>query len=951
MNSLIYPLARCLLAMALGAPLLAAKPVFQRVQAFMEDATGPSSELILASDGNFYGTTGRGGLGNASTIYRVSPQGEITTIFKFGATDGEFPSGLTEGPDGALYGTTNWGGSGPIRPRGTAFRLTKAGEFTTLKVFTGPDGVNPAGRLTLGTDGNFYGTTFWTDGEEVDTNRGLYFRMTPQGTMTVLALFDTSNGSNPDSTLVLGADGNFYGTTARGGPGNVATLYRATPAGMITRMAAFNTSGYSSTLAIGSDGNFYGKFTTDFPSTTRVFRATPQGVITYSANLGTDESSKAPLVEGPDGNFYGAISGFGIGESQGCLFKVTPGLAVTVFKAFAGPDGAAPKGGLTVGPDGDFYGTTFGNNLPPSPGTVFKISMAGELTQLAFFGPQDGGQPMGKLLTATDGKLYGTTCRGGRWDQGTVYRTTTNGTRELLFEFDGLNGSQPTTGLCQGADGNFYGTTYRGGSADMGTIFRISSTGTLECLVHFTGVNGATPAAALTLGPDGKFYGTTAEGGAEGRGTIFSVSPGGLLTTLVSLTLQTGWAPHGGITPGSDGNFYGTTSRGPGSGKGSVFRMTAAGVVTTLAGFTGANGTEPGGELLRTPDGDFYGTTSLGGSFAEDSSGGGTVFRITQSGALTTLATFSGIYGSIPQGVTFGPDGKLYGTTYYRNSCVFAMTPAGALEVVARFDGDSGSYPSAALATGPDGHLYGTTLYGGTMPDGTPAGAGQIYRLAFSGPSTNPTEFLFSALDADVNGRLSFTEWCSIYAKVPSRETIFTALDVSGDYSLSLEEISMGLSNRTAAKTLSQAVERTRVFLLVDTTPGNLVTRQEIALMWKPGTAAGTIDSYWSRAGGGAGMDFWQWLHAQTLPSFKTCEQASSLRETRLAVANQLDTDKNSQISFTEFSRLYKPGTKPATIDTAWRAANNTPRGSISPQLMSVGTFVEAAKLPKLTVY
>ncbi|MGC4016652.1 MAG: hypothetical protein QM755_19370 [Luteolibacter sp.] len=137
----------------------------------------------------------------------------------------------------------------------------------------------------------------------------------------------------------------------------------------------------------------------------------------------------------------------------------------------------------------------------------------------------------------------------------------------------------------------------------------------------------------------------------------------------------------------------------------------------------------------------------------------------------------------------------------------------------------------------------------------------------------------------------------------------------------------------------------------VDTSAENEISRSELAMMWKPGTPAKTIDAYLSRANTGATIDFWEWLHARTLPSFSTYEQATAIRTTRRDIAAQLDTDHDEMITFTEFSHLYKAGTKTATIDTAWRAANTTPRGVVSPAQMTVEAFVEAAKLPKLVVY
>ena len=252
--------------------------------------------------------------------------------------------------------------------------------------------------------------------------------------------------------------------------------------------------------------------------------------------------------------------------------------------------------------------------------------------------------------------------------------------------------------LVQGSDGNFYGTTAAGGTSDIGTVFQMTPAGALTTLVSFSGTNGSSPFAALVQGTDGNFYGTTAAGGnlnlnyGAGFGTVFKMTPAGVLTTLVVFSGANGWkslrrpgAGHqwqflrhnriwwksqfkrrlwlwhgvsndprrgvddaglvqpapmaayrvGGLVQGSDGNFYGTTDGGGAGGGGTVFKMTPAGVLTTLVSFYGANGNNPQAPLVQGSDGNFYGTTEYGGA-----NGLGTVFQVTTNGTLTTLVSF-----------------------------------------------------------------------------------------------------------------------------------------------------------------------------------------------------------------------------------------------------------------------------------------------------------------------
>jgi uncharacterized repeat protein (TIGR03803 family) len=196
------------------------------------------------------------------------------------------------------------------------------------------------------------------------------------------------------------------------------------------------------------------------------------------------------------------------------------------------------------------------------------------------------------------------------------------------------NGAGPTGGLVQGSDGNFYGTTSGGGTNNnAGTVFKISATGALTTLYSFTGgKDGGSPQAGLVQGSDGNLYGTTYGGGdpngGNGNGTVFKISATGALTTLYSFPGgKDGRDPRAGLVQGSDGNFYGTTVGGGTNLAGTVFKISATGALTTLYVFTGGkDGAYPsaGLGLVQGSDGNFYGTTYGGGI-----GGGGTVFRLS----------------------------------------------------------------------------------------------------------------------------------------------------------------------------------------------------------------------------------------------------------------------------------------------------------------------------------
>jgi uncharacterized repeat protein (TIGR03803 family) len=344
-------------------------------------------------------------------------------------------------------------------------------------------------------------------------------------------------------------------------------------------------------------------------------------------------------------------------------------------------DGYYPWASVIQGADGNFYGTTgFGGAY--NGGTVFKVTPAGTLTTLYNFCSQpncaDGGGPQSALVQATDGNFYGTTWGGGANSSGTVFKITPAGSLTTLYNFcsqpNCADGGGPTTSLIQGTDGNFYGTT---GS----TVFKITPTGALTTLHTFCQLNcldGYNPNASLVQATDGNFYGTTEGGGAYGWGTAFKITPAGTLTTLHSFNGADG-AGAKGLVQATDGDFYGTTSALLSYGGGdTVFKMTPSGMLTTLysfcpAGFPCADGYSPHSALVQAADGNFYGTTSLAGAgaycYIDYELCGGTVFKITPAGSLTTLYSFcSQPYcadGDGPiSGLVQASDGDFYGTTY-----------------------------------------------------------------------------------------------------------------------------------------------------------------------------------------------------------------------------------------------------------------------------------------------
>jgi uncharacterized repeat protein (TIGR03803 family) len=387
------------------------------------------------SDQNCFVTSGSGVVAASNVMNVVIQCPFVRTIYNFGnVVEGYGPeTGVLLGSDGNLYGATAEGGpnvAGTINGLGAGafFKVTLTGQETDLWNFgSGQDGQDPSGDLVVDASGNFYGTTY-VGGLN---GAGTVFKITTAGHETVLWNFGSgADGQKPFGSLLLGQDGNLYGTTSEGGAYGFGTVFKVTTSGVESVMWNFG---------VGADGQ------------------TPKG----------------RLLQATDGNFYGTTESGG-SHTYGAVFKLTPAGAETILYSFAfGTDGQGPEG-LTQGPDGDFYGITIGGGAY-NAGTAFKVTPSGVETQLWTFGnSSDGRNPDAAPLLGADGNLYGVTSGGGTSGLGALYRLTPTGSENVLWSFKDSDGSTPFSTLIQGPDGTIYGTTYRGGSSGGGVLFKLT---------------------------------------------------------------------------------------------------------------------------------------------------------------------------------------------------------------------------------------------------------------------------------------------------------------------------------------------------------------------------------------------------------------------------------------------------------------------------------------------
>jgi uncharacterized repeat protein (TIGR03803 family) len=251
----------------------------------------PVGALVQGTDGNLYGTTRDGGAYNNGTVFKVTPTGALKTIYSFCAEvncpDGHKPfAGLVLATDGNFYGTTTLGGANPFF--GTVFKITSSGAVTLLHSFTFSDGAQPYSGLVQATDGNFYGTT-WVGGGGTYGWAGTVFKITPGGTLTTLYAFCSegfcADGSMPSAALVQGTDGNFYGTTQAGGTNTCGTVFSIS-VGLGPFVKTIPTSGSAGTQVFILGNGLIGASSVTFNDIPATFTVVSQTEITATVPNG-----------------------------------------------------------------------------------------------------------------------------------------------------------------------------------------------------------------------------------------------------------------------------------------------------------------------------------------------------------------------------------------------------------------------------------------------------------------------------------------------------------------------------------------------------------------------------------------------------------------------------------------------------------------------------------------
>jgi uncharacterized repeat protein (TIGR03803 family) len=638
--------------------------------------------------------------GNFSTSAQTSvPTGIAYEVVRSMQADdlvGRSPfSPVTEGSDGALYGTT----LGIGEPNTTTiFRVGKDGDnFRTLHLFGSvpQDGVNPRGKLLRAANGLLYGTTE----QGGRSNAGTIFRIGENGrNYAIIFHFERALGQGPRGALLTGDDGSLYGTTQFGGGASNGVIYK-----------------------LNLDGTG--------------FR------LLHQFGIGPFDGESAPdgLAKGSDGVLYG-VTREGGNSNRGTIFRIEQdGSGYATIHHFGDPvNGQSCESALVEAGDGFLYGTTlFGGTN--SQGVIFRLSRDGssyEVVHNLVAAAGDGGSPWCTLVEGTDGSLYGAT-RGPsvvfryNWQEN-VYAGLAN------VDSLSVQPSRFNPGLLRGSDGLLYGVSDRGGAHDAGMLYRLQESGSnLTKIVDFGATNfgGVTPRASLVLGTDGLYYGSTERGGVLNLGTIFAMSGDGFNLSVIRHfgAAGDGRLPNG-VIEGSDGLFYGTTQQGGTAGQGILFAISKNGSNHTVlrsfaVGPLSTDGKTPRGNLVEAPDGFLYGLTSFGGL-----SNRGTVFRIGKDGSNYSIIHdfLLATHGAGPRDLILGSDQVLYGITttggITNRGTIFRCARDGnSFDVLHRFAGaEDGHAPMGGLLEATDGYIYGTTF-------GNSTNGGTIFRTSKDG--------------------------------------------------------------------------------------------------------------------------------------------------------------------------------------------------------------------------
>ncbi|MBK7691218.1 MAG: T9SS type A sorting domain-containing protein [Bacteroidetes bacterium] len=431
------------------------------------------------------------------------------------------------------------------------------------------------------------------------------------------------------------------------------------------------------------------------------------------------------LCEATNGKMYGVCTNGGPATLDGVLFSYDP-IANTYAKHyhFDTLDGNWPYGALIQATNGKLYGTASGGGATGS-GVILEFDIANNTyTKKIDFNGITRRIPIGGLMQAPNGKLYGLTSEGGLFNNGVLYEydyvtNTLTSKKDLSVS----TGYTPYGALVTASNGKLYALTVAGGLNGYGTIIEYNyGNNTLSNVHDFDGINGSFPFGSLTLANNGLLYGMTQNGGINGKGVIFEYH---YLTyqfvKKIDLDIANGEFPVGSLLKANNSKLYGLTPNGGVYNNGVLFEYnTVNNTYLKLYDFENFEGANPNYSLMQSANGKLYGMTVLGGKANH-----GTLFAFDiGTSTYTKKIDLGGINGERPSGPMLkAQNGNYYGACSlrggYNAGVLFEFDYVNNLYTKKiDFSSFNGSDPQGALVETSGGDLYGTTFRGGLNNDG-----------------------------------------------------------------------------------------------------------------------------------------------------------------------------------------------------------------------------------------
>jgi uncharacterized repeat protein (TIGR03803 family) len=631
--------------------------------------SSPRGDLCQASNGKLYGLTMSGGVNDVGVIFELDTEtGEYTNKFGFSQDNGANPMGsLIQAKNGKLYGMTCYGGANNC---GVIFEWDPATNIYTKKFdLNKTNGSNPSGSLIQAEDSSLYGLT----GSGGKYDMGVLFEWDPNsGKYTKWIDFQGNiNGKGPHGSLILADNNKLYGMTSSGGSNDAGVIFEFDPSTMTyIKKIDFGRD------ARNPDGSLFQALNGKFYGMTPYGGYNDQGVLfewDLSSNtinqkiLFIDTNGNYPvgsLIQTDNGLLYGMTSMGGINNS-GVLFEFDP-VAGHYIKKHDFEENIHYKermvyGSLCKAKNGRLYGMTACGG-PDGNGKVFEFEpvTGTHKDMVSFYNKENGAYPIGSLVQAKNGKLYGINSYGGANNMGTIYEwDPREKTYSNKVNFNGTEiGRMPEESMIRASNNKFYGMTMAGGSFNYGTLFEyVPETNSILKLHDFNTESGIFPTGSMIQADNGKLYGTCATGGKYRHGVIFEWDPS---TSKFAIRFDFPYVyrseAHCAFIRASNGKLYGIRDN-------MLFEWDPAdGSFVKKFDFNRErDGEAVFGPMVKAGDGMYYGMTEVGGSHDV-----GVLFKWNpETNIYSKLLDFDGAaHGGYPYGSLFkSRNGKLYGMT------------------------------------------------------------------------------------------------------------------------------------------------------------------------------------------------------------------------------------------------------------------------------------------------